>query len=112
MVPIAPKVSTVKATEQSNPEPVQQNTPTPAIPSESNQATPVQGVNVGQQLNTLQGENLMAKIDDKTEVAKAITTNNVIKNDLNSSVKRGYIPAVRNQEETFQQMILQSTRVV
>ena len=112
MVPIAPKSTSVNAPEQSSPEQVQQNTPTPAIPSESNQATPVQGVNVGQQLNTLQGENLMAKIDDKTEVAKAITTNNVVKNDLNSSVKRGYIPAVRNQEETFQQMILQSTRVV
>lgn len=112
MVPIAPKLSPVNTPEQSSPEQVQQNTPTPAIPSESNQATPVQGVNVGQQLNTLQGENLMAKIDDKTEVAKAITTNNVIKNDLNSSVKKGYIPAVRNQEETFQQMILQSTRVV
>ena len=54
----------------------------------------------------------MAKIDDKTEVAKAITTNNVIKNSLDSSVKRGYIPSVRNQEETFQQMILYSTRVV
>jgi len=85
----------------------------PAITPVSNSEPPSVGnTNVGQQLNTLQGENLMAKIDDKTEVAKAITTNNVVKNDLNSSVKRGYIPAVRNQEETFQQMILQSTRVV
>ena len=73
---------------------------------------PVNTSNVGNKLNVLQGENLMAKIDDKTEVAKAITTNNVIKNSLNSSAKRGYIPSVRNQEETFQQMILQSTRVV
>jgi len=112
MVPIAPKVKSVESVEQSNPEPVQQNTPIPATPAESNQATPVQGVNVGQQLNMLQGENLMAKIDNKTEVAKAITTNNVIKNDSNSSVKRGYIPSVRNQEETFKQMILHSTRVV
>ena len=68
--------------------------------------------NVGQKLNTLQGENLMAKIDDKTEMAKAVTTNNVIKNSFNSSTPRSYIPPVRNQEETFQQMILQSTRVV
>jgi hypothetical protein len=112
MVPIAPKVKPVGTTEQNTPEPVQQNTPTPAIPTESNQATPVQGVNVGQKLNMLQGENLMAKIDDKTEVGKAVTTNNVIKNSLDSSVKRGYIPSVRNQEETFQQMILYSTRVV
>jgi len=90
-------------------------TPTQVVPAPvTNNTEPpsVETSNVGQKLNVLQGENLMAKIDDKTEVAKAITTNNVIKNDSNSSVKRGYIPSVRNQEETFKQMILHSTRVV
>ena len=114
MVPIAPKVSPVKATEK---DAVVNRTPEQAF-QELNEnpnllkSEPVNTSNVGNKLNVLQGENLMAKIDDKTEVAKAITTNNVIKNSLNSSVKRGYIPSVRNQEETFQQMILQSTRVV
>jgi len=87
---------------QTMPAPVTNNVEPPSVETS----------NVGQKLNVLQGENLMAKIDDKTEVAKAVTTNNVIKNSLNPSATRGYIPAVRNQEETFQQMILYSTKIV
>ena len=53
----------------------------------------------------------MSKIFDKTAVAEAVTTNNLIRNNVDVAT-RGYIPSVRNQEETFQQMILYSTRVV
>jgi hypothetical protein len=72
---------------------------------------PTYASNVGQKLNVLQGENLMANIFDKTAVAEAVTTNNLIRNNVDVAT-RGYIPPVRNQEETFQQMILYSTRVV
>ena len=67
--------------------------------------------NTGNKLNILQGENLMAKIFDKTAVAEAVTTNNLIRNNVDTAT-RGYIPSVRNSEETFQQMIIYSTRVV
>ena len=82
-----------------------------AKPTTNSEPLAIETSNVGQKLNVLQGENLMSKIFDKTAVAEAVTTNNLIRNNVDVAT-RGYIPSVRNQEETFQQMILYSTRVV
>jgi hypothetical protein len=66
-------------------------------------------------LNTVTAENNTAKIESLTAPAKSTTVNNV--NSTAGKAERPItprtkVPPVRNQEPTFQSMIIYSTRVV
>jgi hypothetical protein len=73
---------------------------------------PVVASNVGSKLNQVQAENLEAKIDQKTAPGKTIVNNAVVKSAMESVLIDGPLLPVRNMEETYQDMILYSTRIV
>jgi hypothetical protein len=75
-------------------------------------AESVSSPNPGQQLNQVQGENLNAKVQEKLSEGESVVNNNAISKSLSSVSTKGPLPPVRNQEETFQRMIFESTRVV
>ena len=79
----------------------QRNTP-PAI------ETPT----VGQKLESVQAENLNFKIQEKTAVGKTVVNNAVIKSAMESAIIDGPLLPVRNMEESYQDMIFYSTRIV
>jgi hypothetical protein len=80
----------------------------------SGAATAVAPTPASAQLNSVQSENNNAKIDTMVEPSKS-TINTVNAGPTESgpvSSQRSSIPPVRNLEETFQKMIIYSTRVV
>jgi hypothetical protein len=81
---------------------------TPSVPTTSAETTN----NVGEKLNSVVSENLDMKVKEKTEEGVNVVNNSAIKKSMQSVDTKGPLPSVRNMEETFQRMILDSTRVV
>jgi hypothetical protein len=75
-----------------------------------NSAEPVVATN--NKLNNVQTENLQAKLEEKTLPGKTVVNNSVVKSAMESAFIDGPLLPVRNMEETFQDMILYSTRIV
>jgi hypothetical protein len=73
---------------------------------------PTYASNVGQKLNSVQAENLQAKIEEKTAPGKTIVNTAVTKSAMESVLIDGPLLPVRNMEESYQDMIFYSTRIV
>jgi hypothetical protein len=73
---------------------------------------PAYASNMGNKLNEVQAENLQAKIEEKTAPGKTIVNTAVTKSAMESIFIDGPLLPVRNMEETYQDMILYSTRIV
>jgi hypothetical protein len=82
-------------------------TSTPPAPMATPEAVP----NMGQQLSSVMGQNTDMKLADFAKPLESVVNN---LNSLNKSTTTGKssLPAVRNLEDTFQRMIMNSTRVV
>ena len=83
------------------------------MPSATASASPAPTPNLGSKVSELSTENVMGKLAEEMQQAIATVSNsvtNVTKSVQQAAPKK--IPAVRNQEETFQRMILNNTRVV
>ena len=75
--------------------------------------TPEPTPNIGQQLNAVTNENANMKLNDLVDsAAPAVTGATKLNMNLKPKAPRTKLPPVRNQEETFQRMIMNSTRVV
>jgi hypothetical protein len=90
-------------------------TETPAapstVPAASTMAEPVTSSAVSQKFNEVNSENLEMKLPQQPSERGSIVSNNQI-NKQQGSTTRQQLPGVRNDEPTFQRMILNSTRVV
>jgi hypothetical protein len=93
------------ATPASTTTPAPTPTSTPTVMAES-------PTNAGQKLNAVQNENLDMKVKEKTDQGVNVVKNNTIKKSMQTVDTKGPLPSVRNMEQTFQKMILDSTRVV
>jgi hypothetical protein len=82
--------------------------------SSSSSATPMADTpNLGTQMATMSNENALTKTVEDMAIVSSAQVNNVMaatKKIVEHTIDK--IPSVRNQEETFQRMILNSTRVV
>ena len=99
--PAAPAVTPVAPTPKEVPVPVSSATPITNTP------------NLGTQMATMSNENALAKTVEELAVATSSQVNNVLtatKSIVEHTTDK--MPSVRNQEDTFQRMILNSTRVV
>jgi len=67
---------------------------------------------VGQKLESVQAENLNSKIQEKTAVGQTVVNNAIIKSAMESAIIDGPLLPVRNMEESYQDMIFYSTRIV
>jgi hypothetical protein len=111
----ASPVTTTATTESESSE---TSTPT-ATPSETTPSTPPSPVSeapatapaVSQKLNQVQNENLDLSIPQSVSDPSTVVNNNSVKS-YNKSGTKISMPSVRNQEPTFANMILYSTRVV
>lgn len=74
-------------------------------------AAPMSSPNVSQQLDVVNNENLEMKLPQEPSDKGMMITNNEKTQGQKGSTKVA-LPSVRNAEETFQRMILNSTRVV
>jgi hypothetical protein len=74
-------------------------------------STPVESPNSGQRLNSAVKQNIEMNLAKDTEDPTSVVNNNSIKTYAQDG-KKIPMPAVRNLESTFQNMILYSTRVV
>lgn len=74
-------------------------------------AAAMQSPNMGSQLQNVQAENLDMSIPTSSE-DPSVVFNQSTKTPESSTKTKSPLPAVRNLEETFQRMILYSTRVV
>ena len=93
---------------------------TPVAPAPKGDAGPVSSAtpitdtpNLGTQMATMSNENALEKTVEEIAVTSSAQVNNVMaatKKIIEHTIDK--IPSVRNQEETFQRMILNSTRVV
>jgi hypothetical protein len=88
--------------------------PVTAPPAPMSSATPMMDTpNLGTQMATMSNENALAKTVEELAVATSSQVNNVMtatKSIVEHTTDK--MPSVRNQEDTFQRMILNSTRVV
>jgi hypothetical protein len=77
-------------------------------------AAPVASTNVGQKLNQAVSENNSAKLSARSEDPSTTVNNttNVSSKQSSQSNNKSPILSVRNTEDTFQRMIMNSTRVV
>jgi hypothetical protein len=69
--------------------------------------------NLGTQMATMSTENALTKTVEELGVASSSQVNNIMaatKRIVEHTIDK--VPSVRNQEETFQRMIFNSTRVV
>jgi hypothetical protein len=113
-VPPSPTPAGVETpTTPSNPSPASPVSSTPAKGSTSS-AMPAETTPATAKLNTVTSENNTAKINAMVEPSVSTINNTVSSSTGVSSVpeERVKIPPVRNLEESFQKMILYSTRVV
>ena len=99
------------------PTPSPASTPTPSTPrgvsSTSPMQTPMQTPNLGTQMASMSNDNALAKAVMEINVTPNNSVNNVVATNKSNVPQTGNkIPAVRNQEETYQRMILDSTRMV
>lgn len=85
--------------------------PAPTSTPPAPMATPETVPNMGQQLASVMGQNTDMKLAADTGPLESVVNN---LNSLNKSTTTGKsaLPAVRNLEDTFQRMIMNSTRVV
>ena len=85
--------------------------PAPTSTPPAPMATPETVPNMGQQLSSVMGQNTDMKLADFAGPLESVVNN---LNSLNKSTTTGKsaLPAVRNLEDTFQRMIMNSTRVV
>jgi hypothetical protein len=95
--------------------PVTPVTPTPQeVPAPVSSATPMSDTpNLGTQMATMSTENALTKTVEELGVASSSQVNNIMaatKRIVEHTIDK--VPSVRNQEETFQRMIFNSTRVV
>jgi hypothetical protein len=113
--PAASGSSTPSATPVSSESSTPATTPS-ATPSSTmaETAVPAPASNAGQQLTQATSENMNMKLTEQSESsAKADVFNNTTSKTIQKNTKgKSPLPAVRNQEETFQRMIFNNTRVV
>ena len=85
--------------------------PAPTSTPPAPMAIPETVPNMGQQLASVMGQNTDMKLADFAKPLESVVNN---LNSLNKSTTTGKssLPAVRNLEDTFQRMIMNSTRVV
>lgn len=107
-VPMSEEASPVTKTSKSS-----TNTATvPNTATAPNTAvTPMPSPNMGSQLQSAQAQNLDMQIPVSSK-DPSIAINNTTKVSNTTTKEKKNLPAVRNMEETFQRMILYSTRVV
>jgi hypothetical protein len=86
-------------------------TSVPPVTSESSAAV-TENPAASQKLNSVQAENLQAKIEEKTAPGKTIVNTAVAKSAMESIFIDGPLLPVRNLEESYQDMIFYSTRIV
>lgn len=105
--PPAPVSTGGSGSESSSPAPS-----APASPA-SPMAAPMSGgeTNTGQKFNAVNSENLEMKLPQEPS-QRGTTITNIQKNEQRGESSNLPIPGVRNNEPTFQRMILNSTRVV
>jgi hypothetical protein len=96
------KQSEASGNEQTNVPTVVSESPNPVT------ETPI----ASQKLESVQAENLNSKIQEKTAVGKTVVNNAVIKSAMESMIIDGPLLSVRNMEESYQDMIFNSTRIV
>jgi len=94
----------------SAPQPITTATSAPTTTSNQEPAA-VESPNVGSALQSVQSQNLDMKIPVSSE-DPSVAISNTTKVSNTSTKEKKNLPAVRNMEETFQRMILYSTRVV
>jgi hypothetical protein len=82
-----------------------------STPAGGEASAAMESPNMGSQLQNVQSENLDMKLPEGAE-DPAIQVNNSVKTSSPSTERKDFLPPVRNLEETFQRMILYSTRVV
>jgi hypothetical protein len=91
-----------------------ESAPDTPVPAPMSSATPITNTpNLGTQMATMSNENALAKTVEELAVATSSQVNNVMtatKSIVEHTTDK--MPSVRNQEDTFQRMILNSTRVV
>jgi hypothetical protein len=91
-----------------------ESAPVTPVPTPMSSATPMMNTpNLGTQMATMSNENALAKTVEELAVATSSQVNNVLtatKSVVEHTTDK--MPSVRNQEDTFQRMILNSTRVV
>jgi hypothetical protein len=91
-----------------------ESAPVTPVPTPMSSATPMTDTpNLGTQMATMSNENALAKTVEELAVATSSQVNNVLtatKSIVEHTTDK--MPSVRNQEDTFQRMILNSTRVV
>jgi hypothetical protein len=85
--------------------------PAPAATTANQEPAAVETPNVGSALQSVQSQNLDMKIPVSNE-DPSIAISNTTKVSNTTTKEKKNLPAVRNMEETFQRMILYSTRVV
>jgi hypothetical protein len=81
------------------------------VPAPAAMTSQISSPNVAQKLNSVNSENLDMKLPQAPSDKGMIITNNQKTEGQKGSTKVA-LPSVRNAEETFQRMILNSTRVV
>lgn len=83
------------------------------VSSVSPMQTPIQTPNLGTQMASMSNDNALAKAVMEINVTPNNLINNVVATNKSNVPQTGNkIPSVRNQEETYQRMILDSTRMV
>jgi hypothetical protein len=91
-----------------------ESAPVTPVPTPMSSATPMMDTpNLGTQMATMSNENALAKTVEELAVVTSSQVNNVMtatKSIVEHTTDK--MPSVRNQEDTFQRMILNSTRVV
>ena len=101
----------------SPPPPSPASTPMPStsrgVSSAAPMQTPMQTPNLGTQMASMSNDNALAKAVMEINVTPNNSVNNVVATNKSNVPQTGNkIPSVRNQEETYQRMILDSTRMV
>ena len=84
----------------------------PTMPTETPTNIPEQSTNIGQRLNSAISQNTDLKLNDLSPATSTAVTNNTSNSMSKPTPVKQSLPPVRNQEETFQRMIFNSTRVV
>jgi hypothetical protein len=91
--------------------PKENTTPTPVSKPVTSEPPAVESSSTGQALNVAQSQNLDLNIPESKSDPSSVVNNTVTSSSRNAQPKVS-MPAVRNQETTFANMILYSTKVV
>jgi len=82
------------------------------VPATSGSTPSIPTPPLSQKLNSVIKENVSLNLDSSVSKAQQDTVNNNIVNKKNNPTRNTPMPSVRNQDDTFQRMIVNSTRVV